>query len=124
MKKSCPNYYRYKKLHEVFYRHRGYLHNLDKISCVCSDLSYDNEDVAFKFNSRYGEAHVILCNDYVAYKGPTREFTSNEELDYYQENALKELELYIFRIYKPKKKTLKDYIKAIWRWFHDYRRYP
>lgn len=110
---------RLKALHKVFYKHRYYLPKLDKITNVCFNISKDAQDVMFTFNSRYGNADIIICKDYMTYQGPKRSFNSNDELDYYQENALRELELYIFRIYKPKKEkwyeTAIRYIKNFFK---------
>lgn len=105
------------KLHKVLYKHKYYLHNLDKIKNVCFDISEDDEDITLTFNSRYGDALIVICKDYMFYEGPKRNFTSSEELDYYQQNALRELELYIFNIYKVPccfSEKVKYYIRGIY----------
>ena len=112
-------------LHSLIYRVRNYLTNLDKINKACSNLSKDSLDVMFTFYSRYGNASIIICKDYFSYENDRLSFSLHikkdiRELDYYEDNALREIELYFYRIYGiPKKPTFKDkLIKFIKEFFN------
>lgn len=111
-------YNRVNTLHRMLYKHRNHLKHLYKFHSVIEGLT-PYKDINFYFYSRYGEANIIIYKEnnltHIKYYGKV-EFDilidKNTECDTIIDNRLRELELYLFKVYGiPKKYTFKEKVK-------------